>query len=171
MKKLGIIRHILCAIAVFCLSSIGANAQRFAVNTDLVQWGIVSPNLGFEVSVAQHHALAFSASVAPFKLTEKASIRHLSIEPQYKYWFRMPFFGHYAGASMIYSSYDLTFGQKARTGNLVAATANYGYSMIIGRRWNLVPHLGVGVGVDCKEQPKFVPLVAKIGINIQLVVK
>lgn len=170
MKKLGFIRYSLCIIAVYLFSALGANAQRFAVNTDIVQWAIASPNVGFEVSLEKHHALGFSASVAPVKIIEKASLKHLSIEPQYKYWFRMPYFGHYVGASMIYSSYDIALGNFARTGNLVAATANYGYSLILGRRWNLVPHVGLGAGVDCGQQARFTP-VAKIGINIQLVVK
>ena len=170
MVKLGTIRYIICVAAVFFCCAFGANAQRFAVNTDVVQWALVSPNVGFEVSLEQHHTLGFSASVAPFKIMEKASLRHLSIEPQYKYWFRMPYFGHYVGASMIYSSYDIAFGNFARKGNLVAATGNYGYSIILGRRWNLVPHLGLGAGYDLGENKGIVPF-AKIGINIQLVVK
>ena len=171
MSKTSVIRNGICVIAVFLFSALGANAQRFAVSTDAVQWAIASPNLGFEAVMAQHHALAFNASIAPVKLIEKASIAHITIEPQYKYWFRMPFFGHYVGASMLYSSYDLTFGKTARVGNLVAACADYGYSIILGRRWNLVPHVGVGIGADFAETTKFVPLVAKIGVNIQLVVK
>ena len=170
MRKTGFIRYSVCIIAAFFFCAVGAKAQRFAVNTDIVQWAIASPNLGFEVSVEQHHAIAFSASVAPLKITEKAYIRKLTLEPQYKYWFRMPYFGHYVGASMIYSSYDLAFGTYARTGNLVGATANYGYSLILGRRWNLVPHVGLGAGLDCGQQTRFAPI-AKIGINIQLVVK
>ena len=166
-----VVRYITCLITVFLFSTLGAKAQRFAVHTDALQWAILSPNVAFEAALAQHHALSFSASACPVKVSDLASLTHFSIEPQYKYWFRMPFYGHYVGASMLYSSYDLFLGKTARTGNLLAACADYGYSLIIGRRWNLVPHVGLGLGVDLGEQTRFVPLVAKIGINIQLVVK
>ena len=171
MRGIGIIRYIVCVITAVLFSTLCVKAQRFAVHTDALQWAIVSPNVGFEVALAQHHAFSFSASTSPVKLSESASLIHLSVEPQYKYWFNMPFFGHYAGASLLYSSYDFNLGKNARTGNLLAACADYGYSIIIGRRWNLVPHVGVGVGVDLGEEKRFVPLVAKIGVNIQLVVK
>lgn len=171
MCSIRVIRYIVCVITVFLLSTLGAKAQRFAVQTDALQWAIVSPNVGFDVALAQHHALSFSASACPIELTDRASVTHLTIEPQYKYWFTMPFFGHYVGASLLYSSYDLSLRNIARTGNLLAACVDYGYSLILGRRWNLIPHVGLGLGADLGEQTRFVPVVAKIGVNIQLVVK
>ena len=171
MRVKGIIRYIVCVITAVLFSTLCAKAQRFAVHTDALQWAIVSPNVGFEVALAQHHAFSFSASTSPVKLSESASLTHLSVEPQYKYWFNMPFYGHYAGASMLYSSYDINAGKFVRTGNLFAACATYGYSLIIGRRWNLVPHAGIGIGVETGAKTAFVPLVAKVGINIQLMVK
>ena len=164
-------RYVTCLITVFLFSTLGVKAQRFAVHTDVVQWAILSPNVSFEMALEQHHSVSFSASACPWEVSDLASVTHLSIEPQYKYWFKMPFYGHYAGASLLYSSYDLNLGKIARTGNLLAACADYGYSLILGRRWNLVPHVGLGLGVDLGKQTRFVPLVAKIGINIQLVVK
>lgn len=166
-----VLKYLLMAIAVLLVAVQEGKAQRIAMSTDALQWALISPNLGLEVAVSQHHALAFSASTCPVKISDRLSVTHLSVSPQYKYWFRMPFYGHYVGASMLYSSYDLSLGKTARTGNLLAACADYGYSLIIGRRWNLVPHVGLGLGVDLGEQTRFVPLVAKIGINIQLVVK
>ena len=171
MCGIKVVRYLVCVITVLLFSTLSAKAQRFAVHTDALQWAIASPNIGFEVPVAQHHAISFSAATCPIKISDRASFTHLTIEPQYKYWFAMPFFGHYAGASLLYSSYDLSLGNHTGTGNLLAACANYGFSLILGRRWNLVPHVGLGLGVDLGEQTRFVPLVAKIGINIQLVVK
>ena len=161
----------ICVIAAFLVSSHEGKAQRFAVSTDLLQWGLVSPNVGFEAAISQHHGFSFSASASPFRISDGFSFRHLTVAPEYKYWFNMPFYGHYAGASVLYSSYDIHAGKIARTGNLIAACATYGYSLIIGRRWNLVPHAGIGVGIDAGAKTSFVPLVAKLGINIQLMVK
>ena len=171
MSQARIVKIFLCVAAVFLLASFEGKAQRMAVSSDLVQWALVSPNLGFEVALSQHHAFAFSASTCPVKVSDRLSVSHLSMSPEYKYWFRMPFYGHYAGADILYSSYEIGGSRYARTGNLVAACANYGYSFIIGKRWNIVPHAGLGVGVDVGEKTSFVPVVAKIGLNIQMVVR
>ena len=171
MFRIRFCKLAVCVIMACLVFSHEGKAQRFAVSTDALQWGLVSPNLGFEAAIAQHHGLSFSASAAPFRISDGFSFRHLTVAPEYKYWFNMPFYGHYAGASVLYSSYDIHAGKIARTGNLIAACATYGYSLIIGRRWNLVPHAGIGVGIDAGAKTAFVPLVAKLGINIQLMVK
>ena len=165
------VRYIVCVVVAILMSSFCGKAQRVAISTDVVQWALVSPNLGFEVALSQHHAFAFSASTCPVKVSDRLSVTHLSVLPEYKYWFRMPFYGHYAGANLIYSSYDIGGSRYVRTGNLIAACANYGYSFIIGRRWNIIPHAGLGIGVDVSDKTSFIPLVAKIGVNIQMVVK
>ncbi len=165
------LKYLVCVVAAVLMSSHSVKAQRMAVSTDLLQWAVVSPNVGFEMALSQHHAFAFSASTCPVKVSDRLSVTHLSVSPEYKYWFRMPFYGHYAGADLFYSSYEIGGSLYSRSGNLVAACANYGYSFIIGRRWNIVPHVGAGIGVDFGEKASIVPLVLKLGVNIQLVVK
>lgn len=164
-------RYVLCAVFALTLCTQKVSAQRFAVSTDLVQWAMVSPNATLEMSLAQHHAFAISASVAPWMVSEKLSISHLTFSPEYKYWFEMPYYGHYAGCNLQYSAYAFS-GTKSnhRRGSLVAACADYGYSVLLSRRWNFVPFVGLGVGVDFGEKNSVVP-VARIGLNFQLVVK
>ena len=171
MRRFGWLKYFVCLVTVVLLGSFEGKAQRAAVSTDMLQWALVSPNLGFEIALSQHNAFAFSASACPVKVSDRLSVTHVTVSPEYKYWFKMPFFGHYAGADLLYSSYEVGGSLYARTGNLLAACANYGYSFIIGRRWNIVPHAGAGIGVDFGEKTSFVPLVIKLGINIQLVVK
>ena len=171
MCRLKCFKYIVCLVTVVLLASHEGKAQRAAVTTDVLQWAAVSPNVGFEVAVSQHNAFVFSASVCPVQVSDRLSVSHISISPEYRYWFKMPFYGHYAGADLLYSSYDISGSLYQRAGNLLAACADYGYSFIIGRRWNIVPHAGAGIGVDFGDKVSFIPLVVKIGINIQLVVK
>lgn len=165
-----VLKYLLCVLAVLFVSSYEGKAQRIAMSTDLVQWALVSPNLGFEIAMSQHHAFSFSASTCPVKVSDRLSVTHLTILPEYRYWLRMPFFGHYVGGGIVYSSYDISGSRYERTGNLVGAGANYGYSFILSRRWNIVPHAGIGVGTDIGNDVSVIPLV-KIGVNIQMVIK
>ena len=55
---------------------------------------------------------------------------------------------------------------------IVAAGATYGYSLILGKRWNLVPTVGVGVGINrVNGKNEFLVIPTKIGVNIQMVVR
>ena len=72
---------------------------------------------------------------------------------------------------MMYSSYEVGGSRYAGAGNLIAAFADYGYSFILGRRWNVVPHAGIGVGFDARDESSSVIPAIKIGVNIQMVIK
>jgi hypothetical protein len=164
-------KYVLCVIAVVFGLSYEGKAQRLAVNTDALHWATLSPDLGFELVISRHNSIGISATGCPFNVSDKFTFNHLSISPEYKYWFEMPFFGHYAGADLLYTSYNVSNSKGGMTGSLLAACANYGYSLILGKRWNLVPHAGVGVGVNFGEHTSFVPFVLRVGINFQFVVK
>ena len=171
MYRFKLLKGFLCVIVALLLSSFDGKAQRFAASTDMLQWAMVSPNAELDMVLSEHHSFSVSASICPVEVSKSLSITHLSVAPEYKYWFRMPFYGHYAGADLLYSSYEIDGTRYQRTGNLIAACATYGYSLILSKRFNLVPHVAAGFGVDLGEETRFVPLVARIGINIQIVVK
>lgn len=165
MKKL------LSLTVVVLLLAFEGKAQRISVSSDVLKWATLSPNVGVELAFSRHHAFSFSAAACPFRVSDRLSITHLTVIPEYKYWLNMPFYGHYLGANLLYSSYKATGSRHSGSGNIIAACANYGYSFILGDRWNVAPFVGLGVGADIGQNTRFIPLVARIGINIQLVVK
>lgn len=161
-------------MAVFALGflSIGeAKAQRMAVSTNLVEWATVSPNLSFDIALSQHHGLSMSASASPWVLSETLYNRHITISPEYRYWFRMPFYGHFMGANLLYSSYSFSLGSFGRCADMVAAGVTYGYSLLLNKRLNIVPVIGLGVGMEMGQNIKLVPAITRLGVNIQLMVK
>ena len=79
----------------------GAKAQRIAVSTNGLEWLTLSPNASFDIVFTQHHAFSISASASPWKLTEDLYRSHIAVSPEYRYWFRMPFYGHFMGANLI----------------------------------------------------------------------
>ncbi len=161
---------LLAVVGLFFISVDEAKAQRIAVSTNSLEWLTLSPNLSFDVTFTQHHAFALSVSTSPWKVSKKLYLAHITVVPEYKYWIRMPFYGSYIGANLQYSSYDIAGGNFASKGNLVAAGFNYGYSFIVGKKWNVVPFLGAGVGVAAAPKAAFAP-VARLGVNIQMVIR
>lgn len=146
-------------------------AQRFAVSTNALEWLTLSPNLSFDMAFSQHHAFSMSAAASPWKISDNLHLQHITVSPEYRYWFRMPFYGHFMGANLIYSSYDFSLGGFDRRNDLLAAGVTYGYSLMLGKRWNIVPVIGLGAGVEVADKVRVVPAVTRLGVNIQLVVK
>ncbi len=147
-------------------------AQRLAVSTNAVYWGILSPNMNVEFALGRHSTISMEAAAAPWNINNRYSISHITVTPDYKYWFTMPFFGHFTGANLLYSSYRRIKDSQEKTGNIVALGATYGYAFIINRRFNIVPTIGLGAGVDFSEDKcRIVPVPTRIGVNFQFVIK
>lgn len=148
-----------------------AKAQRLAVSTNGLEWLTLSPNASFDVAFTQHHTFSMSVSTQPWRLSQNFFMSHITISPEYRYWFRMPFYRSFVGANLTYSGYDLSLFGFDRKGELFAAGVTYGYSFLMGKRWNLVPFLGAGVGMELADKVSFIPVIARLGLNIQLVIK
>ena len=160
-------------LAATCMiASLNCQAQRLAVSTNAVYWGMLSPNMNVEVALGRHSSVSLEAAALPWNINDKYSIAHITVSPDYKYWFTMPFYGHYAGVNALYSSYQQTKDSQTKTGNIVALGGTYGYALLLNRRWNIVPNIGFGAGIDFRDGKReivFVP--TRIGINFQMVVK
>ena len=147
-----------------------AKAQRFAVSADMLELALLSPNLTLEFGLAQHHSVSISASASPWQYSSEIYLNHITWSPEYKYWLTMPFYKSYIGAKLFYSSYDLGTARDSFKGNLVALLADYGYSVILSKRWNIIPSIGVGAGYNVSDVNKVVPMIS-LGINAQIVLK
>lgn len=169
--KNNIKQAILLAILLTAIS-FNCNAQRVAVSTNAIYWGMLSPNLSVELGLSRHSSVSLEASALPWNINDKFSIAHLSVVPEYKYWFTMPFYGHYTGVNALYSSYQRVKDSVEKTGNIIALGVSYGYAFIINKRWNIVPHIAIGGGIDFSSgKREFVFVPTKAGINLQMVIK
>ena len=162
---------LMTVVLLVFISQEEVKAQRFAVSTNALEWLTLSPNLSFDMAFSQHHAFSMSASASTWKISDNLHLQHITVSPEYRYWFRMPFYGHFMGANLIYSSYDFSLGGFDRRNDLLAAGVTYGYSLMLGKRWNIVPVIGLGAGVEVADKIRVVPAVTRLGVNIQLVVK
>lgn len=154
-------------IAVWCLFGFlflpsVAEAQDMAVKTNALGWGTLSPNLAFEYRVAPKWTLDLSLSYNPFTFKDNKKWRHISVQPEARYWICAPFGGHFVGAHLLYMHYNagnirLPFGiwDQLRNyrfqGNLYGGGLVYGYHHIINKRWSIEGAIGLGFAHTCSK--------------------
>lgn len=122
-----------------------ASAQRLSLKTNVLEWGVLSPNVGAEFLLNDQMTLELTVSGSPFRLTNDLYLKHFRLQPELKYWFLTLMTGHYVGFTAFYSNYDAAFGGNAYYGEAYAAGFTYGYHWILSRHWNLE----LSTGVDC----------------------
>ncbi|MGL5786751.1 MAG: DUF3575 domain-containing protein [Bacteroidales bacterium] len=152
-----------------------ACAQRLGVTTNLLSWATLSPNIGMELCVSHKSSLAFGLTATPWKISDRLSLRQISITPEYRYWFKQVLYGHYIGINMLYSAYDFRFRRKKYDGNLIALGLGYGYSFLLSERLSIIPGIGFGLGYDHSRissvRSGFKPVITKATITLQYVLR
>lgn len=164
------------------------NAQRIALTTNLLEDAIVTPNLGVDIVVADNQSITFDASCAPYKLTQQFYNKCMTFKAGYKYWFSQALYAHYIGVDAVANSSDVKMGKYGSRNEYIALGVGYGYSFIIGKKLNLVPHVGVGLaygqtydgydhmiepgkGVEAVATRGVKPVVTRLGLTLQYVLK
>lgn len=147
--------------------------DHFSVKTNLLYGGYArTPNLGVEVALAPRWTLELSGAYNPFNLrgseTNNKKLVHWVASPEFRYWTCQRFNGHFLGIHGLYGQYNIggynfpmLFGSGSRDfryeGQVMGGGVSYGYSFLLGRRWNLELTVGVGVlylNYDRYESPK-----------------
>lgn len=140
MKHINIV-FIALLFALF--SSTEARAQQVAVKVNGLMCAAFTPNIGCEVVIADNSSVDLSVfgHYKPFGI--HSSI--LGIQPEYRYWFNgRPMIREYVGATMLYSSYDMTFSKQVFDGDGLGFGLTGGYVFSFGKRWNLELSGGFG---------------------------
>lgn len=139
-----------------------ASAQDMAIKTNALGWATLSPNLAFEYRVAPKWTLDLSLSYNPFTFKDNKKWRHISVQPEARYWICAPFSGHFVGAHLLYMHYNagnirLPFGiwDQLRDyrfqGDLYGGGLVYGYHHIINKRWSIEGVIGLGFAHTCSK--------------------
>ncbi len=150
------VRYLLLTASAVCIC-IMASAQDFAVKTNALYWVSTTPNIGFEVGLGKKTTLDISAGYNPWTLDKSGEdnmkFKHVKVDPEFRYWFCERFHGHFIGVNALYSYYNVSkiaipFVNGSRDnryqGWSAGAGITYGYSWVIGRRWNIEANIGVG---------------------------
>ena len=155
MKKL------LQAILTIALALIAQSlpAQTIGIKTDVLADAFTNINLGFEVGLSQKWSLDVSGEYNPFTFSDNRKWKHLTIQPEARYWFCQKMFGHFIGINAAGGKYNVgnidadfkflgtDFGKLKNyrfAGWFVGAGIAYGYTWMLSKHWNLEAEIGIG---------------------------
>ena len=139
------------------IAAIQDKPPRFVLKTNLLQAATTTPNLGFEVGLDERGTLELSGGYNPWRLNtmdkNNRKLVYWIARAEVRYWSRERFNGHFFGAHVFHGQYNISnhtiplfFDKKYRyEGNALGAGVSYGYSWILGRRWNIELTAGIGL--------------------------
>lgn len=184
MKMSMKIKLALVAILMIAAGT-SVHAQRLAVSTNLLEDVIATPNVGVDIVLTDRQSISFDASFAPYTLSRVFSNRCMTFRAGYKYWFNQAFYSHYVGVDVVASSNDLRMGQWNPRREYIGVGVGYGYSLILSKRLNIVPNIGIGIaygnryegydhmdgtqGVQAVATPCVMPILTRCGVTLQYV--
>lgn len=133
----------------------------FALKSNLLYDATATFNLGAEFRLSHKWTFELPVSYNPWTFSDNKKWKHVLVQPQVKWWLCEAFNGHFFGLHAHYAYYNMgnidlggmKFPDSVRLKNLenyryqgwlAGAGLSYGYSMYLGKRFNLEFELGLG---------------------------
>ncbi len=141
IKKIIISICISLAASFFCTR---AEGQVCAVKTNVLMWGGLTPNIGFEMVTGEHTSIDFSGfgHKNPYGLTSRV----IALQPEFRYWFNgRPMIREYIGIAALFTTYDMMVRKNILDGDAVGLGVTGGYVFDLGKRFNLELTCSLGV--------------------------
>lgn len=128
-----------------------ANAQQWGISTNGLYWATTTPNIGVEYSFNKNMSASLNLNYNPFTFANNRKLKHLLVQPEYRYWLSEAFKGHYVGAHLMWGQFNfsgLPLSDAMRDyryeGDFYGGGLTYGYQWLIGNRLNLGAEIGFG---------------------------
>lgn len=141
-------------IILLLLVSGSALAQKAAVKTNLLQDAVAVPSLATEWALNSQWTFDVSGSVSPWSFKNNRKWKLWMAQGEARYWLCQSFYGHFFGLNVGGGEYNLSrihlpFVPNSASyryeGWAVMAGVSYGYSWVLGKRWNLEATIGAGL--------------------------
>ena len=153
-------RTIFLFFLFFCTHSF---AQKVAIKNNLAYDALKTPNLSLEFSMGRKWTLDTQVGMNFFFYTQDATssryktkkASHWLVQPELRYWIYEPFNGHFLGAHLLYTFYNVggvkmplgifpDLKDYRYEGNGYGVGFSYGYQWLLSNRWNLEATFGFG---------------------------
>ncbi|MBP1631627.1 MAG: hypothetical protein H6Q15_2520, partial [Bacteroidetes bacterium] len=135
--------------------SLPTNANNYALKTNLILWGLASPNLAIEKRVNKNVSIELSIGVKTGDSEHDGKSVSYLIQPEIRYWFSRSFNGGYLGYHLYYSHFGaenmiFPFQRKGLSnsewyaGYLYGMGIAGGYQWVLNKHWHIEATAGVG---------------------------
>ncbi len=143
-------------IAIVMLFSFnGISAQKAAVKTNIMADATTTMSLAAEIGTAPKNTLELYMHWNPWELSDGKLIKHLYLQPEYRFWFCEKFSGSFLGVHLHGGLFNLAgiklpFGMypglktHRYEGEFIGGGVSYGYQWVLSKHWNLEATLGAG---------------------------
>lgn len=143
-KLLRILLSIITLTSVMPLA-----AQRVAVSTNALEWATGAPNLRIDTRLSRRVTFDIAMGGNPFNeipYFKDYGLKNLHLTPSLRYWFNRPMARHFVGLNFTAAVYNVKFKDDRYKGDLFAVGVDYGYALVLSRRWNVEFSAGIGIG-------------------------
>ena len=142
-------------------------AQEVAVKTNLLYDATATINAGVEVAIAPRWTLDISGNFNGWNQAHQRRWKHWLAQPEARYWFCDPFAGHFIGMHLHGGQYNMGgldnnisflgtdfsgLSDYRYQGWFIGGGIGYGYSVILGRHWNMEFEIGIGYAYTRYDQ-------------------
>lgn len=125
------------------LFTASADAQRIAVNTDVLMDACLAPSIGVELTLAKKSTLNINGLYGRKILGKE--MRIAAIQPEWRVYISgRPMYHHYIGVIGLLSSYKLDFDNKCHDGDACGLGLSFGYVLPLKDRLLIAFHSSLG---------------------------
>lgn len=142
------------SLLFFIFTALAVHSQQIAIKSNLVYDATGTINIAGEYAINKTISANLSLNYNGWMLMEPYSWKHYMIQPEFRYWLREAFNGHYVGVHGTYVGFDVErmslplFGFMRRSlynnGVAYGGGLSYGYSLYLTPRLNLEFSIGAG---------------------------
>lgn len=144
---------------VLCILAPRAEAQNFAIKTNLIYDALANINLGVEAKLAPRWTLDVNADFNNWTFSEGKRYKHWMAQPEIRYWLCEAMHGNFFALELHGGQYnmgaiDLGFsflGTDYRKlkfnryqGWYAGAGLTYGHAWMLAKHWNIEAEIGIG---------------------------
>ena len=142
---------LIIAIMLTVISSRTASAQSIAVKSNILYDLTGTLNLGGEIRCDDTHSFSLSVNYNPWNLGENKKMKHILVQPEYRWWLNETFIGSFFGVQAHFAQYNFsgttpftTVKNNRYQGNLIGCGVIYGHQWLLSTFWSLEASISVG---------------------------
>lgn len=144
--------YLLILTSTLCIiSSVEAFSQSIALKSNVLYDLTGTFNVGGEIRCDDHHSFQLSINYNPWNRGENKKMKHVLIQPEFRYWLDETFIGSFIGVQAHYAQYNFggttpftTVKNNRYQGNLIGCGVTYGHQWILSALWSVEASLSIG---------------------------